>query len=659
MSMPAERALHLWTVDEVASWLGAAVPGAGAYVDTFRQQQIDGAALVSLDERDLRDALGVAELGTRRAIVRAAAYLGGQGGSSPGACAPPAAACTMQLRRSPPLASPPRSSTDRNAYGGSLRPAEPLSQTPPPRQQSAPRDAHSSVVVALVPPPREPPAARNDTTAARAHPHLARSRHPHARQARSPPPRAWAALPTSAASFAPAHRAPASPEAGTALQPLAGRHRPVGAAPVAWGGCSAPAAAPMRATSPLRSEPLVAPRRRPRPAAAAPDPEAPPPVLATPFPRSAARAPAAPGSGGPVLGTPLWSRRPQPSGVESPTTAAALAALHRCAAASASGPSSPSSPVKSVSPQRAAEVVTVLRKGQQERRPQAGAVPASPLPQQQQQQQQLPPQPAQQQPPPVVVTIAMRPREQAQPDGGGATGSPAQQPLPAAPPASPVHEVAGRSGPAAAAADYDCEPLSLPRRGASSRPPAPSSPAAAAAPLRKGPAPAESPRWAAGRRTLSPPQGTRGAPSASPTRALAVANGARSPPGGLTLRAAQRALRRGADIPPHELRRLLLSVDADTPMHSKPCTTSPPSVSPRAAAEGASPAAQQAPILIECSGCRRRAMIYPVAGSSWCATCGSERDWRFIGASGEAGTPPAPTHHVEVLATAEQTPLAV
>eukprot|EP00755_Sulcionema_specki_P022619 Sspe_Gene.76960::Locus_48063_Transcript_4_4_Confidence_0.571_Length_1250::g.76960::m.76960 len=35
-------------------------------------------------------------------------------------------------------------------------------------------------------------------------------------------------------------------------------------------------------------------------------------------------------------------------------------------------------------------------------------------------------------------------------------------------------------------------------------------------------------------------------------------------------------------------------------------------------------------LLIECCDCRHRAMLYPVAGSSFCNNCGEEREWCFV-----------------------------
>ena len=64
------QGLEALGVEGVCTWL-ASIDGAGRYVDLFRQHHIDGAVLVTLDERDLKEEIGVMELGIRRRISRA------------------------------------------------------------------------------------------------------------------------------------------------------------------------------------------------------------------------------------------------------------------------------------------------------------------------------------------------------------------------------------------------------------------------------------------------------------------------------------------------------------------------------------------------------------------------------------------------------------
>eukprot|EP01063_Lacrimia_lanifica_P020917 TRINITY_DN28190_c0_g1_i1.p1 TRINITY_DN28190_c0_g1~~TRINITY_DN28190_c0_g1_i1.p1 ORF type:complete len:233 (+),score=49.98 TRINITY_DN28190_c0_g1_i1:47-700(+) len=63
--------MDTWGVADVVAWLHGVSAAAAAYGTSFAQQEIDGATLLSLSDRDLKDDLGVKELGVRRAILRA------------------------------------------------------------------------------------------------------------------------------------------------------------------------------------------------------------------------------------------------------------------------------------------------------------------------------------------------------------------------------------------------------------------------------------------------------------------------------------------------------------------------------------------------------------------------------------------------------------
>ena len=81
-----------WSVQQVLSWLERAVPSAdGAVLHSFDANAIDGAALLELTSAELRDELGVARLGVRKAILREIA----------------------KLREGPPEADPPPAAADR------------------------------------------------------------------------------------------------------------------------------------------------------------------------------------------------------------------------------------------------------------------------------------------------------------------------------------------------------------------------------------------------------------------------------------------------------------------------------------------------------------------------------------------------------------------
>ncbi|KAJ9465922.1 hypothetical protein DIPPA_63841 [Diplonema papillatum] len=69
--------MELWDAEMVANWIAELGPSVALYQDAFRQHVIDGVALLSLTERDLKDDLGVRELEIRRTILREVRSEGG------------------------------------------------------------------------------------------------------------------------------------------------------------------------------------------------------------------------------------------------------------------------------------------------------------------------------------------------------------------------------------------------------------------------------------------------------------------------------------------------------------------------------------------------------------------------------------------------------
>ena len=60
--------LSSWSVDDVCYWLIA--HGLGNFVDTFRDNEVDGECLLTLDNKLLRDDLGITALGHRSRILK-------------------------------------------------------------------------------------------------------------------------------------------------------------------------------------------------------------------------------------------------------------------------------------------------------------------------------------------------------------------------------------------------------------------------------------------------------------------------------------------------------------------------------------------------------------------------------------------------------------
>ncbi|KAJ9464192.1 hypothetical protein DIPPA_62917 [Diplonema papillatum] len=59
-----------WTVEDVSNWVHGLSPKT-TYREAFRRHEIDGKALLDLEEDDLKRELGIVELGIRRSILRA------------------------------------------------------------------------------------------------------------------------------------------------------------------------------------------------------------------------------------------------------------------------------------------------------------------------------------------------------------------------------------------------------------------------------------------------------------------------------------------------------------------------------------------------------------------------------------------------------------
>ena len=60
--------LSSWSVDDVCYWLIS--NGLGNFIDTFRDNEVDGECLLTLDNKLLRDDLGVTALGHRSKILK-------------------------------------------------------------------------------------------------------------------------------------------------------------------------------------------------------------------------------------------------------------------------------------------------------------------------------------------------------------------------------------------------------------------------------------------------------------------------------------------------------------------------------------------------------------------------------------------------------------
>jgi len=75
---PAQQAaisvLDGWSEEQVCEWLRASDPAFESYVESFRDNHIDGRALALLSREDLAD-IGVKSVGHRLAILRARADL--------------------------------------------------------------------------------------------------------------------------------------------------------------------------------------------------------------------------------------------------------------------------------------------------------------------------------------------------------------------------------------------------------------------------------------------------------------------------------------------------------------------------------------------------------------------------------------------------------
>ena len=60
--------LTSWSVEDVCFWLLS--QGIGNFVDTFRDNEVDGECLMTLDNKLLRDDLGITALGHRSRILK-------------------------------------------------------------------------------------------------------------------------------------------------------------------------------------------------------------------------------------------------------------------------------------------------------------------------------------------------------------------------------------------------------------------------------------------------------------------------------------------------------------------------------------------------------------------------------------------------------------
>eukprot|EP01065_Artemidia_motanka_P036349 TRINITY_DN4427_c1_g1_i1.p1 TRINITY_DN4427_c1_g1~~TRINITY_DN4427_c1_g1_i1.p1 ORF type:complete len:630 (+),score=131.25 TRINITY_DN4427_c1_g1_i1:61-1950(+) len=602
--------LSRWSVRDVCSWLPSAVVGVDMHVETFRRQQIDGGVLVSLSEAELRDDLGIAELGLRRAIVGAVRQLrlesldviGGRTVSPRRAAhaataealsladagaqyriVPAARSPTHPSPRSPPHQIPttiaPCSKAPRPlsvAVSAALRPAEPAAQnTPPPRQGSAPRDgpanAHSTTLHFPPPPPPQPPPAAPPSappvTTARVHPHAQK------REQDSPPPA------TAISGFAPASTPAASPATGSTPDPSSAARR--------WAHISVSSVlnTPVdsdrgrgRVASPVHSSPVEAVPHQSRSASAGTahrptQPRRVSSLLSTvPVMR---RAEVSPGRSEPDAGS--VRRRSPPRIVEPPR--AVVVPVRADMHGRATGRRVPMSPLQNGGLQQP-PVVVVTPHSVTERRGQHFPTLSAPTA----------PEPDHATAEPDFVSAPLSELQ---------IRSPGPSRLPTTLPATRAPSVT-RAAPAGAP---DSSPLS-----------APTPPSACP--------PDDVAKAAATTRTLSPPQ--RAAPqrfisvtSPSVQRVRLHGDGCPTSPRS-ALASVQRAIRAGEQTTKEELQSILLSLDPS-------CI-----VSPGSKAAGSPPPPSKSSLMIECGGCGRRAMIFPVAGKSWCASCETERDWRFV-----------------------------
>ena len=60
--------LTSWSVDDVCSWLLS--KGLGNFIDNFRDNEVDGECLLTLDNKLLRDDLGITALGRRSRLLK-------------------------------------------------------------------------------------------------------------------------------------------------------------------------------------------------------------------------------------------------------------------------------------------------------------------------------------------------------------------------------------------------------------------------------------------------------------------------------------------------------------------------------------------------------------------------------------------------------------
>ena len=60
--------LTSWSIDDVCFWVIS--HGFGNFVDTFRDNEVDGECLLTLDNKLLRDDLGITALGQRSRLLK-------------------------------------------------------------------------------------------------------------------------------------------------------------------------------------------------------------------------------------------------------------------------------------------------------------------------------------------------------------------------------------------------------------------------------------------------------------------------------------------------------------------------------------------------------------------------------------------------------------
>ena len=151
-----------WTAQEVADWLPLLGAACGGYRQVFLHHEVDGLTLCGLSDRDLRDDLGVRELGTRRTILRGIVRSGGrQGGGGSGGYVSPQAPPRHDVEAQPPA----RSGSARTMSPESKYDCWLMEQQQQQHRGSSPSLPHAEVAAVAPPAPAPAPAQQQQQQA--------------------------------------------------------------------------------------------------------------------------------------------------------------------------------------------------------------------------------------------------------------------------------------------------------------------------------------------------------------------------------------------------------------------------------------------------------------------------------------------------------------